>query len=256
MKRYYYEKYRQNVTEYKCKNRIYYYCSKPFIYFNKTYPSGYYDDRDKYYYNVAFTNGKSHIKCNHCGKKFQLYLNENDQIKCPMCYSNIKISKIDTLKKKNSMLDNYTTNLFMVGACLFVAIFLLIATLVYVNVIAPRQNEPGQITTKVEAPTVKYFSELDRECKITGYNSYYDAKTNCYFKYDTERHPAQWMYYFIGISDQYPKDYGWMVYNKNLDVWQINVGLKEWVNLKNNELWHFTNAYSYEQDTIDSEAKN
>ena len=69
MKRYYYEKYRQPVTEYDCKNKIYYYCSKPFIYFNKTYPSGYYDDRNKYYYNVAFTNGKSHIKCNHCGSR-------------------------------------------------------------------------------------------------------------------------------------------------------------------------------------------
>lgn len=249
MKRYYYEKYRQTVVEYPGYQNTYYYCNKPFIYFNKTYPSGYYT-KNKFYRNIGFTNSKSYIKCYRCNKKFKSFLDENNEMYCPNCNHKIKISKIDKLKKKFELSDLDKTKVFVAFACVFVLIFLLISIIVYNNVIEPTQFQ-REVTASTEKPTTMYFKELGRTCKILGYNSYYDADTNCYFKFDTDRHPSQWMYYYVGISDQYEDDYGWMIYNNYLGKWQINIGLKKWKDYidTDNELWHFKNSYKYELET-------
>lgn len=93
-----------------------------------------------------------------------------------------------------------------------------------------------------------YIDELHRKCEKINPNLYYDPTTNCYFKFDIEKCPSQWTYYYVGFSDNYDDPYGWMTYQKYNSRWTINVAKQEWEIIDsnteiNNGFWHFKNAY-------------
>lgn len=74
------------------------------------------------------------------------------------------------------------------------------------------------------------------------YNSYYDQPTDCYFYYNEDITPADWHYWYEGISSDYG-DYGWMEWDEKENGWYINTNDDDWEPLPakydSARLWHF-----------------
>ena len=91
-----------------------------------------------------------------------------------------------------------------------------------------------------------YVEELGRECVKDNKNTnkfptYYDAETGCTFRFNDKRSPAEWQYYYDGISSQFG-DYGWMEYNFRDSKWYIEAAQNNWIKLPDkydaSKLWH------------------
>lgn len=59
-------------------------------------------------------------------------------------------------------------------------------------------------------------------------DSYYDATTDCWLWYNTDVEPAQWQYWYEGISSDFG-DYGWMEHDQ--DGWWIEESEGNWIPL-------------------------
>lgn len=46
-----------------------------------------------------------------------------------------------------------------------------------------------------------YIDELHRKCEKINPNLYYDPTTNCYFKFDIEKCPSQWILVWVTIKN-------------------------------------------------------
>ncbi len=57
--------------------------------------------------------------------------------------------------------------------------------------------------------------------------NYYDKATEGYAYYNTDLSPAQFQYWFEGISSDYG-DYGWMEYDQDQNKWYIEVASEDW----------------------------
>ena len=96
-------------------------------------------------------------------------------------------------------------------------------------------------------PSTVYVEEIGRTCILDG-EDYYDSETECWFYYNEELSPAQWQYWYEGISNNYG-DYGWMEFDDNNELWYIETSRNNWEVLDYNsyntsKLWHFENAYN------------
>lgn len=247
----------QRTIRYHGKHENYVYVLRPFIKNNKKYPSGYYTDNNKFYRNVMFTNQKSIFYCKNCKHKF--YVTHMDtKIICPNCYHDVNVDKIDTVvkqKNRNSFGLLFGSILLSVMSILMLLSVLLYNYLFYTIDLPSRfdtsPNFSVSSTVKNEKTEV-YSEELNRTVKITGYNSYYDPQSDCYFKFDTQAIPSQWYYFYNDISNKYrhsmenKENLGWMSYNNYNHYWTIKTGDKCWEKLDSDEtskLWHFENSY-------------
>lgn len=96
-----------------------------------------------------------------------------------------------------------------------------------------------------------YVEAIGRHCDVVDDN-YYDETTDCYFWFNTNVSPAQWQYWYEGISSDYG-NYGWMEFDDKEGVWYIEEATlfgSHWVQLdmdkygsESDRLWHFANAY-------------
>ena len=70
-------------------------------------------------------------------------------------------------------------------------------------------------------------------------DSYYDEATGCWLWYNTDVEPAQWQYWYEGISSDYG-DYGWMEHDS--EGWWIEVSDGNWIPLpgkySTSSLWY------------------
>ena len=234
---------KNNYVNYECVEHTYRFHERPFIYHNRKYRSGFYDENGKYYRNVEFTNAKSPLYCSLCKRRYV-----TNQKYCPNCGNDFKVDKTDSISNKQnsaSILLNLSVILLSVSAILM---FTLIIHQKFYNKVMDKINSFTTInsieteTEKKEEP-VYFVKKLNREVQKTGINTYYDAETECYFKFDTDASPSQWYYYFKGISDQYT-DYGWMSYNKYNNRWMIKTADKYWEVLDqkylSDRLWYFS----------------
>lgn len=235
----------ENEITYIGRNHTYTFYKKKTIKNGFKYRRGYYDEYNQYYKNVVFTNKNSYITCYNCKSGFYDRIKYNQSAYCPYCGEEIRINAFDTLVKEAPK----EAPKYLIGVSLalgLVTLILIIAFAFYVKVIEPRTNTAK---TDVYAKNVTtesafiYVDELQRDVEKIGYNSYYDAETECFFKFNNDAIPTQWYYYYKGISDNF-EGYGWMVYNNYLNVWQINIGNKQWKTLESeyvtDRLWHFT----------------
>ena len=93
-------------------------------------------------------------------------------------------------------------------------------------------------------PKSIYVEEIGRTCYQDGENMY-DMESDCWFWWNTDLLPAQWQYWYEGISSDFG-DYGWMEYSDDEDKWYIEVADGVWKELKGyntDGCWHFENAY-------------
>lgn len=209
---------------------------------------GYYDEHGKYYRNVAFNNEKSIITCKNCGHRFYWTYNKYG-IHCPRCYHTINIDIVDTkIKPKQDSLKHLNT---IINTAWIIISFLIIAFSIILfpkiqNYADAEEKISSAFDEKINLVPV-YVPELKRYCEHLDVNTYYDKDTNCYFKYNVQSTPAQWYYYFVGISEKYDKSidkkYGWMVYNTYNKKWQVNTAEKTWEDVKEadytSKMWYF-----------------
>ncbi len=59
-------------------------------------------------------------------------------------------------------------------------------------------------------------------------DSYYDADTDCWLWYNTDVEPAQWQYWYEGISSDYG-DYGWLEHDS--EGWWLETSDGNWIKL-------------------------
>lgn len=87
-----------------------------------------------------------------------------------------------------------------------------------------------------------YVEALGRSCPWSDeYDSYYDEETDCYFWYNTDISPANWQYWYEGISSDFG-DFGWMEYDEAEAQWYIEASNSNWIVLpkgySTDHLWH------------------
>ncbi|MDO5703182.1 MAG: hypothetical protein Q4G47_07490, partial [Lachnospiraceae bacterium] len=92
-----------------------------------------------------------------------------------------------------------------------------------------------------------YVKETGRTCAWDSeFEWWVDEKSGCYFYFDDTVSPAQWKYWYEGVSSDYG-DYGWMEYDDSKKKWYIETSYQNWQELpktyNTKNLWHMNNAY-------------
>ena len=134
----------------------------------------------------------------------------------------------------------------LLGLIVFVA-----AALVLMNLFGRAQNsysipvyhvqEPGEPAVGAAAATLYLksvgagrYTQTDRADSDktlvwdAAEDSYYDAESDCWLWYNTDVAPAQWQYWYEGISSDFG-DYGWMEHDS--DGWWIEASAGSWIRL-------------------------
>ncbi len=262
---------RTHVNRYRCIKHEYDFYPIDWTENGVTYKKGYYDENGVHYNAVAFQNQPTELQCPYCGSHNKIVWTSGPLPKCPNCggeYEKVATDTIestnfkdDTLvgvrKQQQSPITSVKVVFIVVGIIMVAFLFI---GLGMVNAFRHNvQNELSQITEDLQEsgyngygdgsssnenlPSSIYVDEIGRTCYYDGGN-YIDTESNCWFWFNTDVEPAQWQYWYDGISSDY--DSGWMEYEDATDTWYIETD-DGWDVLPSrydtSNLWHFDNAY-------------
>ena len=216
----------------------------------KFYKGGYYDEDGNYYRNVVAPGVQTILTCNYCNTT-KICKYKNDEIlECPNCGAPFMIDKIDEKGERNAgniQKDNLRLRFFFLIYPFLIGLFCL--NVVCCNLSKYFDMNKNGITVRDEyysssRPETVYINEIGRTCSLDG-EDYYDADSKCWFWFNDEVSPAQWQYWYDGISSKYG-DYGWMEYDDSEKIWYIETSEGNWEILDESfnteNLWHFENA--------------
>ena len=257
-------------------------------YYNKP---GYYNEvTGKRYDNIIMPGVENVVTCPHCQKQFFHKWGDSDTspstVDCPFCDEHITVRDIEkdeflkssetyTPEEKKKLRKETMVSVIpkVLGALVIISVLFAAGYGIYkwiwwagthpvetqINQNVPYQ-EPAVATAKVSSQKTLYVEPLGREVPYDGEN-YYDKETDSYFWFNTDVNPAQWQYWFEGISSQYG-DYGWMEFDSNEQQWYVETYSGNWVKYEGDtsKMWHFEDAYqspeSMKQVTTVSNVQN
>ena len=211
---------------------------------------GYYDENGAYYPGavIRMTDAdEAAVYCKDCNAVVQPYSEEESLWRCSSCQRIIPGVVEDT---EYSAAPTGTSS---DSAWVFKAVKWLIIFIVVVGLYATASNVirgfsgSDQASYAVTDQSDEYYVEaIGRTCPwMDEYSSYYDATTDCYFRYNQEVSPAQWQYWYEGISSDYG-DYGWMEYDEEKGAWFIEDRNSHWIQLPSSydtaQLWHISSG--------------
>ena len=237
---------------------VYYLYDHDYVYYphdwidedGKAYKRGYYDENGIYYTNIAAPGIKTILTCEYCGTQIDYKWKEEDSIlSCSNCGATLRIDHIDakpTTKNHNNQPKSFNKILLIILLSIFFINFCPICCCGFAAIMGNLTETSYQEVHKVPPSTV-YVEETGRTCTLDG-EDYYDSETECWFYYNEELSPAQWQYWYEGISSNYG-DYGWMEFDDNNELWYIETSKNNWEVLDYNsyntsKLWRFENAYN------------
>ncbi len=240
------------------------------------YREGYYDENGQYYANMLAENIQTNLQCTYCGNHMVYTWKEGMVPTCEKCGAVFQIDITDSKEKykENPLIYVLVTigAVYLAGALLIaaVAVIAFIGSAIfdrddensfYRSIMArteyigessrdvdedyvSRSADSGSVSTYRALPDSMYVEETGRTCYPDGDNMY-DMESDCWFWWNEDLLPAQWQYWYEGISSDYG-DYGWMEYDDEEKKWYIEVSDGNWQELKDydeSRLWHFENAY-------------
>ena len=206
------------------------------------YKEGYYDENGQYYTNIAAPNVETLLTCTYCGAKMLYKWQEGVFPNCPSCGAQFQIDKIDAEHTFSSSVNTHPLKVIgIIYLVMFIILMAVAMPMILISSMIQKHYEDDSYK-----PDSVYVSEIGRECKLDG-EDYYDEESKCWFWFNDEVSPAQWQYWYEGISDDYG-DYGWMEYDDTENVWYIETSRDNWqtitIESKDEErVWHFDDAY-------------
>lgn len=256
-------------------NYVYYPCD--WDYDNVSYKRGYYDEEGNYYDRVAFAQKGVYYgilcECKYCGSDMNLNWHPGEVLSCPKCGGNdmeIK-TQIDTYTQDPdyTYYNESTNNLgqrtrwaisrtaFATWICCAVIMLLFVVPMILLSWSPVRKSNPVDVENSVSNTDIwgktvylvrksgtEYIisdSPSDYDKKMTwdfGEDSYYERESECFVWYNTDVAPNLWQYYYVGISDKYPDNCGWMEYEPT--GWYIETSVGNWVKYDGDtsRFWH------------------
>ena len=259
-----------SVIGYQCCNHEYIYYPKDWTdsKSGKEYKHGYYDEKGNRYEALILKHNEKYenvpLKCEYCGTTVVRDLTDDNQtMKCDSCGATMIIDNAildervsntflwDRQEKRNKFDDAIVVLIIIAVISLFIGIFLVLAiagdkfyrtthyepqsTVVETPVQRTNLDLYGKEVYLVKDSTSYHIVDSkDNTDKILyysyEYDSYYDKDTDCYIWYNTDIIPAQWQYWYEGISSDFG-DYGWMEYDEEEGAWYIEVDNTVWTPL-------------------------
>ncbi len=169
--------------------------------------------------------------CDKCGA--QLQADVTDDAQSPAAGT-------DTVRNTHSDLKDW---IFTWSVIAVVILIYVVIGFAFIHV-AGKEGDTSRSQTGSTKNSV-YVSEIGRTCYLDG-EDWYDSTTHCWFWFNDEEAPAQWQYWYEGISSDYG-DYGWLEYDMEEDAWFVEVSDGNWVHLPSgydtSGLWHMRDEY-------------
>ncbi|MCR4584877.1 MAG: hypothetical protein K5686_04060 [Lachnospiraceae bacterium] len=228
-----------------------------------SYREGYYDENGQYYANMVAKGVQTNLLCTYCGNHMVYTWQEGMVPTCDKCGGVFQIDIQDAPQQQQSTRKQHgkifafiaaVYLLMILGSCTFKAaafIWALTSDGKRDESYTERTTEAYDTGTASDAgqaagtlPKSIYVEEIGRKCYPDGENMY-DRVSDCWFWFNTELLPAQWQYWYEGISSDFG-DYGWMEYDDEEGKWYVEVADGDWQELSGydtSNLWHFKDAY-------------
>ena len=213
------------------------------------FKEGYYDENGQHYDNMIMAGSETMLKCDYCGSRMVYKWKEGELPVCDKCGATLQIDITDKKKAAysgNASRRNGSAGKIAIGvfSCALAMTFLA-AMLVMFTGVGSRSSSGSARYETVSAKNSIYVDEIGRTCYLDG-EDWYDSQTECWFYYNGSAAPAQWQYWYEGISSDYG-DYGWMEYDMGEETWYIETDNGNWVHLPagydTSRLWHMTDEY-------------
>lgn len=247
-----------------------------------TFKQGYYDaDTGKHFDNIVMPGVENYVTCPHCKKSFLHKWGSTDKadskVICPYCEKDVVVANCTNLEyvsdkkvltKEGQKADRKKKaerwwNNSILSDIEPAHVFLVIITLMVIGIIAvplvkctseyKKEQQAIQVgsystLSEVSAPgataNAYFVPDLNRNVSYdAAEGNYYDEQTQCWFWFNNRVTPAQWQYWYEGVSNAYG-DYGWMEYDTGENTWYVEVSAGNWqpIELKGDRYWHFQNA--------------
>jgi hypothetical protein len=215
----------------------------------RTFEEGYYDEDGKYYSNVIAIGGTTMLKCAYCGNHMLYTWKEGALPNCEKCGAQFQIDVTDHVEPSvggsaASPAETAVGQRRRHGAAGLAALFVVLIAMIGGGRSCGRR-EADMRSSAVSTKNSAFIREIGRTCYLDG-EDWYDSKTKCWFWFNDEEAPAQWQYWYEGISSDYG-DYGWMEYDADEDAWYIEATDGNWVHLPTtydtSGLWHMENEH-------------
>ena len=215
-----------------------------------SFREGYYDENGQYYANMVAKGVQTCLCCTYCGNHMMYTWKEGMVPTCDKCGGVFQIDIKDIPKKREG---KFIWVLVAAGLVylLWIPIMLIAGLFFFIRGISEDKNkedtsytERSSVVSEYQLPKSIYVEEIGRTCYPDGENMY-DMESECWFWWNTDVVPAQWQYWYEGISSDYG-DYGWMEYSDDEAKWYIEVKDDDWQELSGydtSKLWHFDSAY-------------
>lgn len=207
--------------------------------------------------------GTTMLRCAYCGNRVLYQWQEGSIPTCERCGAQFEVDITDTAMPapsgvrwgvdesvKRTFSEIHPVGKVAIGVML-VAVLLPILMIVgaVFSVVTSAISSNGTEIRNESVQNSIYVEEIGRTCYLDG-EDWYDSQTECWFYYNDDVAPAQWQYWYEGISSDYG-DYGWMEYDMDEAAWYLEVGDGQWVHLPEtydtSNLWHmaddFVNEY-------------
>lgn len=206
---------------------------------------GYYDENGQHYTNIAIPGIETNLTCSYCGTHMLYKWKEGVFPVCPNCSGQFQIDIIDA-EPVTSSSANRTSLLTVLK--IYGIMYVLLMTFVFLC------SAGSLLLNKLFASPEEKYDRLDKiYVEETGHTCYkdgedwYDEESDCWFYWNDDISPAQWQYWYTGISDDYP-NYGWMEYDDDTGEWWIEMEAGAWGCINEEfyediDLWHFEDAH-------------
>ncbi len=231
----------------------------------RSFAEGYYDENGQYYSNVVAAGATTMLHCAYCGNHMLYTWNEGSIPTCDKCGAQFQIDVTDragSVSGSSAYVPQTKMMRTIIIAIVVIFCFPLLSLVAsflggygssqsdFSRQIAQSaqkaqgSQDPAGNRTGSEKNSV-YVEELGRTCYLDG-TDWYDSVTDCWFWFNDEETPAQWQYWYEGISSDYG-EYGWMEYDMDEGAWYVEASDGNWVHLPGSYdtsgLWHMTDEY-------------
>ena len=191
--------------------------------------------------------------CKYCDTTSTFTLNGDESLVCPVCGAPIPQSEIENMSVPvESMYEMYDAGRQASGrasrsagrvfAKLMIIPIIFFALYIFLRPYFGETGSGGDTSKSLNGDSI-YVPALSRTVYWNSqYDSFYDQPTDCYFYYNEDVDPADWQYYFEGVSSDY-EDCGWMEWDSAKEKWYISPNGDDWEELPSKydttKLWHF-----------------
>ncbi len=238
----------------------------------RSFAEGYYDENGQYYSNIVAAGATTMLHCAYCGNHMLYTWKDGAIPTCDKCGAQFQIDATDRAQPAGvSAPPTAQAKIIKTIICVFAVYFGIsilssllsllrmgwvasdssgrqIAQMVQNSQESPDGRSNGDASGAKVGNTKNsiYVEEIGRTCYLDG-SDWYDSATECWFWFNDEEAPAQWQYWFEGISSDYG-EFGWMEYDMNEGAWYIEASEGNWVHLPDSYdisgLWHMTDEYT------------